>query len=51
MVSSDTALSRVVANVAIWTILLFGLFHVVVFGDWSIGIEVAILAIGKSSWS
>jgi hypothetical protein len=40
--------SRIIANIAIWGILGVGGFYVLAFKDYTIGLELAILTLGKS---
>ena len=45
-VNSHTFAARVAANVAIWLILLYGLFFLLAFKDYAIGFELSILLLG-----
>ena len=49
MVNAHSLPARILANVAIWGILVVGAFFVFVFKDYTIGFELAILSLGKSS--
>ena len=46
-VNSDASGARVAANVAIWAILLYGLFFLLAFKDYAIGFELSILLLGR----
>jgi Fungal protein of unknown function (DUF1774) len=50
MVNAHSLPARILANVAIWGILVFGAFCVFTFKDYTIGFELAILSLGKL-WS
>lgn len=39
--------ARIVANVAVWLFLLFGLFYLAVYRDYTVGFEICLLSIGK----
>ena len=45
MVGAQSLAARVLANVAIWSILLYGIFFMGAFKDYSIGFELAILSV------
>jgi len=47
MVNAHSLPARIVANVFIWSILGVGVFFILIFGDSSMGIELAILSLGK----
>jgi hypothetical protein len=51
MVHAHTLAARIVANIAIWAILVFGGFFVLAFKDYTIGFELAILSLCKSTSS
>ena len=44
MVGARSLAARILANVAVWSILLYGIFFMAAFKDYSIGFELAILA-------
>lgn len=44
MVGAQSLPARILANVAIWSILLYGIFFMGAFKDYTIGIELAILS-------
>lgn len=44
MVGAQSLAARILANVAIWSILLIGVFYMGAFKDYSIGFELAILS-------
>ena len=44
MVGAQSLAARIVANVAIWSILLYGIFFMGAFKDYPIGFELAILS-------
>lgn len=44
MVGAQSLAARILANVAIWSILLYGIFFMGAFKDYSIGFELAILS-------
>ncbi|KAI9860267.1 MAG: hypothetical protein M1824_003268 [Vezdaea acicularis] len=44
MVNAHTLVARIFANIAIWGILVFGLFFLVVFKDYTIGFELSVLS-------
>lgn len=39
--------ARITANVAVWLFLLFGLFYLAVYRDYTVGFEICLLSIGK----
>ena len=41
--------ARVVANIAVWLILLFGLYYLAIYGDFTIGFEMSWLSLGRRS--
>ena len=45
MVGAQSLAARILANVAIWSILLYGIFFLGAFKDYSIGFELAILSV------
>lgn len=47
MVNAHTYAARICANVAIWSILLYGIFFLLAFKDYAIAFEVSILSLGK----
>lgn len=47
MVNAHTLPARIVANIFIWGILVLGAFFVLTFKDYTMGIELAILALCK----
>jgi len=49
---SDTLVARILANVAIWSILVYGLFFLVVYKDYTMGFELSVLtaALGVSQF-
>lgn len=47
MVNAGTAAARVLANTAIWGILLYALFFVVAFKDYAIGWGMTVLLLGS----
>lgn len=46
-VDTQTLGARIAANVAIWSFLLFGLFYLAVYRDYTVGFELSLLSIGK----
>lgn len=44
---ANHAVARVVANVFVWTWVVYGMFYLVVFKDWAMGFALAALAAGK----
>jgi Fungal protein of unknown function (DUF1774) len=48
MVNAHTLPARILANVAIWGILVFGAFFIFAFKDYTMGFELAILSLCKS---
>ena len=46
MVGAQALAARIVANVAIWSILLYGTFFMGAFKDYPVGFELAILSTG-----
>ena len=44
MVDAQSLAARILANVAIWSILLYGIFFMGAFKDYAIGFELAILS-------
>ena len=46
-INSQSFAARVGANVAIWAILLYGLFFLLAFKDYAMGFELSILLLGK----
>ena len=44
MVGAHSLAARILANVAIWSILLYGLFFMGAFKDYPMGLELAILS-------
>jgi len=49
MVNAHTLPARVVANIFIWGILVLGGFFLLTFKDYTMGLELAVLALGKST--
>ena len=47
MVDAQTLVARIFANIAIWGLLVYGAFFLVVFKDYTIGFELSILTAGK----
>lgn len=47
MVNACDLAARVIANVAVWSILVYGLYFLAIFGDYTIGFEMAWLSLGK----
>jgi hypothetical protein len=43
MVNAHTLVARIIANIAVWSILAYGLFFLVTFKDYTIGFELSIL--------
>lgn len=48
MVHAHSLAARILANIAIWGILVFGAFFVFTFKDYTMGFELAILSLCKS---
>lgn len=48
MVNAQSLAARILANIAIWSILGFGIFFLLAFKDYTMGFELAILSLGKS---
>ena len=46
MVNAHNLAARILANIAIWGILGYGLFFLVAFKDYTIGFELSILSAG-----
>ena len=46
MVHAHGLVARILANVAIWAFMLYGLFFLAAFRDYAIGIEMAVLVAG-----
>ena len=51
MVHAHTLAARILANIAIWGILGFGGFFILAFKDYTMGFELAILSLCKSTGS
>jgi hypothetical protein len=51
MVHAHNLPARILANVAIWGILVFGVFFILAFKDYTMGFELAILSLCKSTGS
>ncbi len=49
MVNARNLAARVIANVAVWSILVYGLYFLAIFGDYTIGFEMSWLSLGKFS--
>lgn len=47
MVGSNNLPARIVANIFIWGVLMLGAFFLAVFKDYTMGFELAILALGE----
>ena len=47
MVNAHTLAARILANIVIWGILVFGAFFVFAFKDYTMGFELAILSLCK----
>ncbi len=47
MVNACDVAAKVIANVAVWSILVYGLYFLVIFGDYTIGFEMSWLSLGK----
>ena len=47
MVDAPSYAARICANIAIWSILLYGIFFLLAFKDYAIGFELSILSLGK----
>ncbi|KAF1809293.1 DUF1774-domain-containing protein [Eremomyces bilateralis CBS 781.70] len=43
-VNAHTLAARILANIAIWGILVYGVFHLYAFGDWVLGVSLSVLA-------
>ena len=50
-VNARNLAARIVANIFIWGILAIGAFYVLVFKDYTMGFELAILSLGKSAYT
>lgn len=48
MVNTCNLAAKVMANVAVWSILVYGLYFLVFFGDYTIGFEMSWLSLGKN---
>lgn len=46
-VNAHSLVARVFANIAIWGILVYGMFFLVAYKDYTMGFELSILAAGK----
>lgn len=44
MVGAQSLAARILANVAIWSILLYGIFFMGAFKDYAMGFELAVLS-------
>jgi hypothetical protein len=49
MVNSTDLPARILANIAIWGILVYGIFFLAVYRDYTIGFALSILTAGKTS--
>lgn len=47
MVGSDSFAVRICANVAVWWVLIYGLFFLIAFKDYAVGWELSVLSLGK----
>ena len=47
MVNPPTFTARLLANVAVWSILLFGLFYIAIFRDYTVGFQLSLLSAGR----
>jgi len=47
MVHAHSLAARILANIAIWGILAYGMFFLVTFKDYTMGFELSVLAAGK----
>lgn len=47
MVHAHGLAARIVANVFVWSWLGFGLFYLIIFKDYTVGFEMAILSLCK----
>ena len=47
MVNSHTFAAKILAHIAIWLILPFGLFYLGTFGDYTLGLELTVLSAGE----
>jgi hypothetical protein len=50
MVNAQSYAAKICANVAIWSILLYGLFFLLAFKDYAIGFELSALSLGKDAF-
>lgn len=50
MVGAHSLPARILANVVVWSILVFGFLFLVAFKDYTIGFELSILTLGKISF-
>lgn len=48
MVGAHSVPARILANIVIWSIFVFGLLFLVAFKDYTIGFELSILAAGTA---
>ena len=46
-VNAHTTAAKIAANVAIWSVLLYGLFFLLAFKDYSMGFELSLLLLGR----
>ena len=51
MVNKYDLPARVIANIAIWSILVYGMYFLATFGDYTLGFEMFWLSLGKYSLS
>lgn len=51
MVNAHTLPARIVANIFIWGLLVLGAFFLLTFKDYTMGLELAVLSLGKISSS
>jgi hypothetical protein len=48
VVGSNSLAARICANVAVWAVLVYGMFFLLAFKDYAIGMELSVLCLGKS---
>ena len=51
MFHAQSLAARILANVVIWALMLYGLFFLAAFRDYAIGVEMAVLVAGKASFN
>lgn len=47
VVGSNSLAARICANVAVWAVLVYGMFFLIAFRDNAVGLELSVLSLGK----